>query len=142
MILNKKGLDLIKSYEGLQLNAYICPAGKLTIGYGHTSTVKRGQSITINEAEHLLRLDCAIFVSAINNLVRVRLTENQFAALVSFVYNVGVQNFKDSTLLKKLNRGDYDGAALEFARWKMAGGRTLPGLVRRREAEKLLFLTK
>jgi lysozyme len=142
MIINRRGLDLIKSFEGLQLNAYVCPAGKLTIGYGHTSTVKPYQKITIGEAEHLLRLDCVIFEAAINKLVKVPLNENQYAALVSFTYNVGISAFKSSTLLRKLNKKDYNGAALEFPRWKMAAGRTLPGLVRRREAEKLLFLTK
>lgn len=141
MNINQKGLDLIKSFEGLQLSAYKCPAGILTIGYGHTANVTPHQCITKQQAEEYLRQDCSVFENAIENLVRVPLTENQFSALVSFVYNVGIGQFRSSTLLKKLNKKDYYGAALEFPRWTMGGGRTLLGLIRRREAEKLLFLT-
>lgn len=140
--MGKKGLDLVKRFEGCFLKAYKCPANVWTIGYGHTKTVKPGQLITHEEAEELLKKDMKEFENHVNKLVKVELTQNQFDALVSFTFNVGAGALKRSTLLKKLNRGDYDGAANEFRRWNRGGGRVLRGLVRRRAAEKDLFLDK
>ncbi len=140
--INDAGLNLIKQSEGLELEAYVCPAGVLTIGYGTTKDVYAGQRITQAEAEAFLRRDVERFEQAVRELVKVPLTSNQFSALVSFVYNVGEGAFADSTLLKKLNERDYQGAAEQFLRWvKGDGGESLPGLVTRREAERKLFLT-
>lgn len=136
---NAKGLRLIKEFEGLSLVAYQDAVGVWTIGYGTTRGVYPGMRITLEQAEEFLRRDLQRFESAVNQLVRVPLNADQFSALVSFVYNVGEGAFADSTLLAKLNRGDYDGASDEFLRWVYAGGRVLPGLERRRRAERALF---
>ena len=133
-------VSLIKEFEGLYLEAYLCPANKWTIGYGHTKTVRPGMKITERGAEELLRQDLAWCEDAVRENVKVPLTQNQFDALVSFVFNVGEGAFKKSTLLKKLNAGDYEGAANELLRWTRGGGKVLKGLVRRREAERQLFL--
>lgn len=139
-----RGKKLIKSFEGFRAIAYICPAGVPTIGYGTTringSRVKDGMKITSDEAEVFLEQDLKVFEDAINHNVLVEINQNQFDALVSFVYNVGIANFKKSTLLKKLNKGDYEEASNQLLRWTRAGGKVLNGLVRRREAEKELFL--
>ncbi|EOX8980492.1 lysozyme [Enterobacter hormaechei] len=134
------GLHLITEYEGLRLQAYKCPADIWTIGYGHTAGVSANDVITKEDALFFLRQDVAETEWAVSQYVHLPLTQNQFDALVSFAFNVGVGNFRTSTLLKKLNAGDYDGAAREFGRWIHAGGKALPGLVRRREAERALFL--
>lgn len=133
------GIDLIKRFEGCRLEAYVCPAGKLTIGFGHTGDVIDGQTITHDEAEELLRADLVSREESVGAHVVVPLTQGQFDALVSFVYNVGAGAFVWSTLLKKLNAGDYAGAALEFQRWNRGGGKVLPGLVARRQAEMERF---
>ena len=133
-------LNLITEYEGLRLQAYKRSADIWTIGYGHTASVSANDVITEEEALFFLRQDVAETEQAVNQYVHVPLTQNQFDALVSFTFNVGVGNFRTSTLLKKLNAGDDDGAAREFGHWIHAGGKTLPGLVRRREAERALFL--
>jgi lysozyme len=135
-----RGLELIKQSEGVFLQAYRCPANVLTIGYGHTAGVQPGDVITAEQADTFLQEDVAEPVRAVNRLVTVPLTQNQFDALVSFVFNLGIGNFRTSTLLKKLNAGDYTGAAEEFPRWVRAGGKQLPGLIKRRDAEKSLFL--
>ncbi|BEO21356.1 lysozyme (plasmid) [Serratia marcescens] len=140
MKISIKGLDLIKEFEGLRLQAYKCPADRWTIGYGHTAGVGPDDIITEEQAILLLCQDVAASERAVNQYVHVPLTQNQFDALVSFVFNLGVGNFRTSTLLKKLNADDDDGAAQEFGRWIHAGGKALPGLVRRREAERALFL--
>nr|WP_241389545.1 lysozyme [Serratia proteamaculans]ANV21598.1 Mur1 [Serratia proteamaculans]ULG13358.1 Mur1 [Serratia proteamaculans]ULG13571.1 Mur1 [Serratia proteamaculans]ULG13683.1 Mur1 [Serratia proteamaculans]ULG15134.1 Mur1 [Serratia proteamaculans] len=140
MIIDVNGLKLIKHFEGLRLRAYQCSANVWTIGYGHTAGVGPDDVITEEQAISFLRQDVAESERAVNQYVHVPLTQNQFDALVSFVFNLGVGNFRTSTLLKKLNAGDYDGAAQEFGRWIHAGGKALPGLVRRREAESALFL--
>jgi len=140
MIIGTNGLNLIKSFEGLRLRAYQCSANVWTIGYGHTADVRANDVITEEEALSFLRQDVAESERAVNQYVHVPLTQNQFDALVSFVFNLGVGSFRTSTLLKKLNAGDYDGVAQEFGRWIHAGGKKLPGLVRRREAERALFL--
>lgn len=132
-------VSLIKEFEGLELEAYLCPAKVWTIGYGHTKTAKPGMKITPAGAEHLLRLDLEWVESTINKNVKVELTQNQYDALASFIYNIGGGAFKKSTLLRKLNAGDFEGASAEFPRWNKAGGKVLKGLTRRREAERKLF---
>jgi lysozyme len=141
---SKNGIDLIKSFEGFRANSYICPAGVPTIGYGTTRIndlpVPLGITITESEAELLLQEDLIKFETAINRLVTVELTQNQFDALVSFVYNVGEYNFKKSTLLRLINDGDFENASNQFIRWNKANKKVLDGLTRRRNAEKDLFL--
>lgn len=137
----EKAKALIKEFEGLRLNAYRCPAGVLTIGYGHTSGVKEGMSITEVEANALLDQDVSIAAEQVKSVVKVNLNANQLDALIDFVFNLGIGNLRSSTLLKKLNAGDYTGAAEEFSKWIYSGKTVLPGLVRRREIEKQLFLT-
>ena len=136
---SQKGLDLIKSSEGLRLSAYKCPADVWTIGYGTTAGVKPGQTITKERAEELLRDDARRFEGYVDRLVKVPLTQGQFDALVSFTYNLGPGALEKSTLLRLLNAGDYAGAASQFGRWINAGGKPLAGLVRRRAAERALF---
>jgi lysozyme len=142
MKISQKGLNLIKSFEGLELKAYKDSVGVVTIGYGSTGPhVSMGQSITETQAEALLLSDVTRFEKGVSDLVKVTLTQYQFDALVSFSFNLGLGNLKSSTLLRKLNSLDYKGASLEFARWNKAGGRVLAGLTRRRLAEKELFLS-
>lgn len=141
MKISQTGLDLIKRFEGLETKAYRCPAGILTIGYGHTTGVKEGDTCTPEQAEVWLREDCQVAELTVSANVNVHLNQNQFDALVSFIFNLGSGNFVKSTLLKKLNTSDYRGAADELDRWVNAGGRKLPGLVKRRVAEKALFLS-
>lgn len=143
MHISDKGLDLIKRFEGFRDTAYLCPAGVWTIGYGHTQDVKEGDTITQDKAEELLREEVAakyepIVVSNTNGL---ELTQGQFDALVSFVYNVGAYNFETSHLLSLLKAGDIEGAAAQFERWNRAGGKVLDGLTARRAAERELFLS-
>ena len=140
MNVSETGIELIKKFEGCVLKAYKCPTGVWTIGYGHTSGVKEGQAITKKQAEEYLLQDIRCFEIMVNNLVNVPLNQNQFDALVSFCYNLGPGNLKNSTLLKLLNKKDYKGAAEQFDRWVYASGKKLPGLVKRRTAEKELFL--
>lgn len=143
---NKAGIDLIKTWEGLSLKPYKCPADIPTIGYGATfyedgtKVTMQDPNITEARAEELLIKHIETFAREVENLIKVNLTDNQFAALVSFTYNLGARNLKTSTLLKKLNSGDYAGAANEFEKWNKAGGKVLSGLIRRRQAEKALFL--
>lgn len=136
------GIELIKQFEGLELKAYPDPGSggdPWTIGYGHTGPdVKPGRVITEAEAEELLRADLARFEKAVAKLCPVT-TDNQFAALVSFTFNVGEEALRTSTLRRLHNEGDYDGAAAQFARWNRAAGRVLNGLVKRRAAEAALY---
>lgn len=142
MKIGKQGLDLIKSFEGLELKAYMpTPIDVPTIGYGHTKTVKMGQTITEAQAEALLKQDLGWVEAVVNKSVTVPLTQNQYDALCSFVYNLGGTNFKRSTLLKKLNNKAYSDAADELLRWDKQGSKVLRGLTRRREAERALFLS-
>lgn len=136
---SEKGLELIKHFEGLRLQAYRCSAHVWTIGYGHTAGVQPGDSVTAGQADSLLRQDIEESERSVARYVTAPLNHCQFDALVSFTFNLGAGNLRTSTLLKKLNAGDYSGAAEEFPRWVSAGGKKLPGLVRRREAEKALF---
>lgn len=137
---NAAGLALIKQYEGLMLEPYADAGGKLTIGYGHL--VKPGEfftRVTEQQAHDLLREDIRVAEAYVKRYVKVQLNSNQFSALVSLVYNVGPGNFQKSTLLRLLNKGQGDRAAKEFLRWNKVGTQVLPGLQRRREAEKRLF---
>lgn len=137
---SQTGIDLIKEFEGCRLTAYRDSAGVLTIGYGHTTGVTSGMTISQAQAEAYLKSDLQTFESAVNSYVTVPLTQNMFDALVSLAYNIGSGAFKDSTLLSKLNQADYTAAADQFEAWVKSGGTTLAGLVRRRAAEKQLFL--
>jgi len=162
---NDAGLNLIKSYEGIQdgdpqtvnIDPYLDPVGIWTIGWGHAisagGSYLRGKAdrkaafalypggITLQQADALLRGDVLDTCRDVESLVEVPLTDNQFAALVSFTFNLGLGNLAKSTLLRKLNDGDFAGAAAEFPRWNKAGGKVLEGLVKRRAAESELFST-
>jgi lysozyme len=139
MKISKNGLDLIKHFEGCELEAYKCPAGVWTIGYGHIKTAVEGMTITQHQADEMLIEEMNEYEGYINNSVRVDLTQNQFDAMVSWVYNLGNGNLNASTLLKVLNSGDYAGVPEQLLRWNKAGGRVLEGLTRRRQAEADLF---
>lgn len=140
MKISNEGLNLIKKYEGLKLEAYLCPANVWTIGYGHTGDdVEEGMEISEEEATDLLVKDLNRFEDVVNR-VKSPLTQSMYDALVSFTYNVGGGAFLKSTLLRKLAVQDYVGAAEEFPKWNKGGGRVLNGLVRRRAEEKALFL--
>lgn len=136
------GIDIVKFYEGLRLRAYLCPAGIPTIGYGHTKNVKLGMTCSEQEAEEWLHDDFYAAVTDVRAVVKVPLTDNQLDALSSFVFNLGIRKLIQSTLLKKLNAGDYVGAAQEFDKWVYAGKEKLPGLIKRRAAERKLFEEK
>jgi len=137
-----QGLALTEQFEGLQLTAYQDPVGVWTIGYGHTGAdVQPGLTITQEQASDLLLQDVAGAVAAVNRLVTIPLTQNQFDALVDFTFNVGQGNLASSTLLRELNSGNTEGAAAQFLVWVYAKGVELPGLVTRRQAEAALFQT-
>lgn len=138
---NSAGITLIKNYEGLHLTPYLCPAKIWTIGYGHTRIVRAGLKITADQADQLLDDDLRLVERTVQRLVSVPLNDNQFAALVSFVFNVGISNFETSTLLKLLNRGWYEQVPAQLTRWNRANGESLGGLSRRRAAEGLLWNT-
>lgn len=140
MKINKEGLELIKKFEGLKLKSYRCPANILTIGYGHTKGVKENQEITEEEATKLLLEDISTFETGVKNLVTSKINENQFSALVSFSFNLGLGNLKSSTLLKKVNINPNDKSIkLEFVKWNKAGGKVLSGLTSRRKSESELY---
>jgi len=143
MHLSETGLNLVKQFEGLRLNTYNDSAGLPTIGYGHL--LKTGESfsdgITEAYASVLLHNDLETAEMAVNRLVKVPLTQNQFDALVDFTFNLGPGALAGSTLLRLLNSGDFAAAAAQFERWVHAGGVPLPGLIRRRRAEAELFCT-
>ena len=142
MKISQEGIALIKKFEGCELTAYQCSAGVWTIGYGHTKGIEEGMEITQQEAEDMLVEELHEYENYINDNVTAPLSQNQFDAMVSWVYNLGPANLKASTLLKVLNAGDYDGVPTQIKRWNKAGGVTLDGLIRRREAESLLFQNK
>ena len=138
MTTSPKGIALIKRFEGLRTKAYADPVNIPTIGYGHTKGVKLNDpEITEAEADRLLAEDLKLYEGPINEMVKVPLTQGQFDALVSFAFNLGTGALRGSTLLKKLNAGQP--CADEFLRWNMAGGKAMPGLTRRRQAEKRMF---
>ena len=138
---SQAGIDLIKKYEGVALTAYLDSVGVLTIGYGHTLGVYEGQTISQAEADRLLAADLVSAEKCINNTLPFGLTQNQFDALCSFVFNLGCKALRDSTLLRKIADGDDVGASEEFGKWCHAGKQVLQGLVYRRAAEKELFLS-
>jgi lysozyme len=140
MAINSQGVKLIKSFEGMELEAYQDTVGVWTIGYGHTKTAEPGMVITEAKAEELLRQDLEEFEEAVTEAVQVSINSNQFSALVSFCFNLGADSLFQSTLLKLLNQGDFQGAADQFPRWNKAGRQVLEGLTRRRKAERALFL--
>ncbi len=158
-------IDLVKSFEGIHdgdlsvigLQPKMCPAGIWTVGYGRalrsktTNAFLKGASgkaealakypaLTVAQAEAMLAFDLNDFSAKVQGLIKVKVNVNQFGALVSFAYNLGTGNLASSTLLKKLNAGDYAGASVEFLKWDKAGGNILKGLTLRRTAEMTLFL--
>ena len=137
-----EGLSLIKKFEGCELEAYQCSAGVWTIGYGHTKGVEAGDEISKEQAEEMLVEELHEYESYVNEYVTVALSQNQFDALVSWVYNLGPANLKASTMLKVLNSGEYEDVPAQIKRWNKAGGKVLEGLIRRREAEACLFQGK
>ena len=148
--INAAGTALIKSFEQCRLTAYRDGGGVLTIGWGHTGPdVRAGLVITQEHADSLYELDIARFEEGVESLLTVQVSDNKFAALVSIAYNVGLdidddtkaEGLGDSTLLKKVNAGDFAGAALEFAKWNHDNGKVVAGLTRRRAAEAKLFET-
>lgn len=146
MQISKKGIELIKRFEGLELKAYQDSVGIWTIGYGWTQPVdgkKIGPDMVIDQATANRLLKCGVvqYEQGVNQLVKVKITQGQFDALVSFAYNLGLRSLSTSTLLQKLNAGDKQVAANEFGKWVNAGGVKLNGLVKRRVAERELFLS-
>ena len=149
---SQRGIDLIKRYEGLVTHAYLCPAGRYTIGWGHIKDVKKGDVVTEAQAENLLKQDLKLFESNLNYSIEndgIELNQNQFDACISFIFNLGFSAFIFSTLYKKLKAGDFDGASDEFLKWvyitKTVNGEKvklrLKGLEQRRNAERDLFLS-
>ena len=137
---------LLKKFEGCKLTAYRCPAGVCTIGYGHTASagappVKDGMTITQQQADDILSRDLVKFETAVHNMVQQPLNQNQFDVLVDFAYNAGIGNLQSSTLLKKVNAAQFDAVPAELMKWTKGGGKVLPGLVRRRQAESAWWVS-
>ena len=139
MKISQEGLSLIKKFEGCELEAYKCAAGVWTIGYGSTKGVKESDAITQEEADELLLHEMEEYEGYINDLVETDLKQNEFDAMVSWVFNLGSSNLSSSTLLNRLNNKVWDDVPAQIKRWNKAGGKVLQGLIRRREAEALLF---
>jgi len=139
MQISEEGLALIKKFEGCELKAYRCPANVLTIGYGHIKGVKEGDQITKEEANYMLQEEMIEYEGYVNDMVDVELNQSQYDSLCAWVYNLGPTNLQSSTLLKVLNEGKYNEIPQQIKRWNKAGGEVLDGLIRRREAEALLF---
>ena len=139
MKISAEGLALIKKFEGCELEAYQDAVGVWTIGYGHIKGVKEGMTITKQQAEEMLLEELVEYENYVLEAVNHQLDQCMFDALVSWTYNLGPSNLNASTMLKVLNAGDYDGVPEQIKRWNKAGGKVLTGLVRRREAEALLF---
>jgi lysozyme len=145
---NALGIKIIKAFEGFRASPYLCAAGVITVGYGSTRGFDNRpismdmELLTKEDGLFLLRRDLAKSERAVDRLIKVELSTNEFSSLCSFCYNVGSGNLQMSTLRSKLNRGDRDGAADEFPKWRRASGRILAGLVRRREIERQLFLSE
>ena len=144
--INERGIEIVKRFEGISTKPYLCPANVWTVGYGATRSSTGGpidpgmEPISETEAEALLLRDLESSEGWVSRLIKTALTENQYSALTSFAFNVGAGALQRSTLRMKLNRGEVENAADEFPKWRMAGGRILAGLVRRRAAERALFL--
>ncbi|MEG1572846.1 MAG: lysozyme [Bacteroidales bacterium] len=142
MKITENGLSLIKRVEGLRLETYRCSAGVLTIGYGHTKDVVKGMKITTLQADEFLRQDVDWAEKAVST-EGLNINQNQFDALVCFVFNVGARAFKNSSLLKMIRvNPNSSNIPSEFAKWRLAGGKIVPGLIARRNAEVELFLKK
>lgn len=140
--ISQKGIDLIKEFEGFRSKSYKCPAGVWTLGYGHTVGVKPGMTVTREQAEAMLRKDLQIYEKHVADaLGNTTTSQGQWDALVSFCYNAGPGNLKKSSMLRLHKQGNYKAAADAFMAWVRGGGRVLPGLVRRRKAEKALYLS-
>ena len=139
MKVSQECINLVKFYEGFEDRAYLCPAGVWTIGYGRTKNVQEGDMLTERQAERDLLEELEEFGKQVSNTVKVPLLQNQFDALTSWTYNLGVGNLQSSTLLKKLNSRKYIAAGKEMLRWNKAGGKVLAGLTRRRESEAKLW---
>ena len=139
MKISQEGIALIKKFEGCELEAYKCAAGVLKIGYGHTKGVTEGMQITKAQADEMLVEELATYESYVSDAVENQLDQCMFDALVSWTYNLGPTNLLSSTMLKVLNAGEYEEVPAQIKRWNKAGGNVLEGLVRRREAEALLF---
>ena len=137
---SQAGINLIKKFERLRTTAYKCPAGVWTIGYGHTEDVKKGDTISPEEAEEIFKEDLRIYEAIVIQLNINLESRGMFDALVSLAYNIGGPALRNSTLVRKLRTGDILGAADEFLRWNRAGKKVLPGLTTRRKAERELFL--
>ena len=142
MKISIEGLSLIKKFEGCELNSYKCAAGVPTIGYGSTHGIQMGMSISKARAEELLLEDISKFEDIVDKAVTVALDQHQFDALVSWTFNLGGGNLNSSTMLKVINAGDYEDVPEQIKRWNKANGKVLEGLIRRREAEALLFAGK
>jgi len=145
MKVNENGIALICEFEGCRTQAYQDPVGVWTIGYGHTSMagspeVACGLAISAEEARTILCRDLEVFSSRVRASIRTLLNDNQFSALVSFAFNVGLGNFRESSVLTAVNSGDFESVPRRLALWVKAGGKTLPGLIRRRAAEGALFI--
>ena len=139
MKVSQECVDLVKFFEGFEANAYLCPANVWTIGYGRTRNVREGDVVNERQAERDLLEELEEFADQVLNTVKVELLQHQLDALTSWTYNLGVGNLSSSTLLKKLNIGDYESVPSEMVRWNKAGGKVLAGLTRRREAEAELW---
>lgn len=139
MKISKEGIALIKKFEGCELEAYQDSVGVWTIGYGHTKDVSEGMKVTQEEAEAMFMIELEEYEDYVDRLVSVGLSQCQFDALVAWTYNLGPTNLKNSTMLTVLNQARYEEVPREIKRWNKAGGEVLQGLVRRREAEALLF---
>ena len=139
MKISIEGIALIKKFEGCRLESYKCAAGVPTIGYGSTKLVEMGMTITQEGAEELLLKDIAEFEEFVLEASEMPLSQHQFDALVSWTFNLGPSNLNASTMLKVLNKGEYEDVPAQIKRWNKAGGKVLDGLIRRREAEALLF---
>jgi len=139
---SEEGRALIKKFEGCELEAYQCSANVWTIGYGHTQGIKEGDVCTQEDADRMLEEDLEEFEGYVQEAVNVPLEQHEFDALVAWTYNLGPSNLRSSTMLKRLNDSKFDQVPSEMRRWNKAGGKVLDGLVRRREAESLLFTNK
>ena len=140
MNISEKGINLIKQFEGCKLTAYLCPAGVWTIGYGHTEGVNKGDKITQDKAEELLKQDLSKFEDALNSY-GFTLSQNQYDALICFMFNIGIQAFRTSTMFKYLRKNRYAAAAEQFNKWIYANHKPSKGLERRRDAERDLFVS-
>ena len=138
---SKNCIDMVKHFEGFKALAYLCPANVWTIGYGRTKHVKEGDIISMPQAERDLQEELIEFGDQVQSVVKVELSQNEYDALTSWTYNLGVGNLQSSTLLKKLNAGDKNSVPSEMLRWNKANGKVLNGLTRRRQAEADLWIS-